>query len=314
MGSLFPLRGSVSADEDRDPRLVDLDEDTADEVFDALSSRTTRTIFLELHDQPQATSDLADVTDTSVQNVQYHLEKLTEAELIEVVDTWYSERGSEMNVYAPTDESLVLYAGRDKQSSLRTILRRLVGAVGTLVPVSIGVGWFAGRDSGGTRSGFESSFSGDPASVNQSGDERMTEAEAVESSGNDAGAADTSSDVSDTGNSDLDTQTEDLKQETSVSDVADLSEISDLQALSTTVDGKIDISSDQFLIEAGNQSVNTTARLQSSPNETALIVNPADLASLTTQSSGTDPVIVGLAFFLGGLFIMTVATVWSVWR
>jgi hypothetical protein len=216
-----------------------------------------------------------------------------------------------MNVYAPTDESLVLYAGRDKQSSLRTILRRLVGAVGTLVPVSIGVGWFAGRDGGEARSGLESGLSDDPSRADQSGDETATEAESGESSGDDAGAA---GDASDTDNSDLGIQTEDAEQETSASDIADLSEISDFEALSTTVEGKIDISSDQLLIEAGNQSVNTTARLQSSANETALTVNPADLASLTTQSSGADPVVAGLAFFLGGLFITTVATVWSVWR
>jgi DNA-binding transcriptional ArsR family regulator len=139
MSSLFPLRGSVEH-EQREPRLVELDEDTADEVFETLAARTTREIFLELHREPQTASDIADATDTSVQNAQYHLEKLGEADLIEVVDTWYSERGTEMNVYAPTDESLVLFAGEDTERSLGSVLKRLAGALGFLVPASVLVG------------------------------------------------------------------------------------------------------------------------------------------------------------------------------
>jgi hypothetical protein len=48
-----------------------------------------------------------------------------------------------MNVYAPTDEALVLFAGRDKQSSLRSVLERIVGALAVLLPMSAGVVWLA---------------------------------------------------------------------------------------------------------------------------------------------------------------------------
>jgi DNA-binding transcriptional ArsR family regulator len=137
MSSIFPLRETVTRDEQREPRLVDLDEENADEVFEALSSETTREIFLALHTSPQAASDLAEATGTSVQNVQYHLEKLTDADLVEVVDTWYSERGTEMKVYAPKDDSLVLFAGSDKRSTLRSLLDRVVGVFALLLPVSL---------------------------------------------------------------------------------------------------------------------------------------------------------------------------------
>jgi len=152
MSSLFPLRDTVTREAD-EPRLVDLDDETADEVFEALSSSTTRDIFLELHREPQTASDLADVTDTSVQNVQYHLEKLTDADLVEVVDTWYSARGSEMDVYAPTDESLVLFAGDDTTGSLRNILGRIAGVFALLLPASAAIGlatnWWIGRNGTG---------------------------------------------------------------------------------------------------------------------------------------------------------------------
>ena len=142
MSSIFPLRERVSLGDDRKPRLVSLDEETADEVFTALSAETTRKIFLALHEEPGTASDLAEATDTTVQNVQYHLEKLSDADLISVVDTWYSERGTEMKVYAPTDESLVLFAGKDEGNSLRQLLKRALGAFGVLVPASALVGLF----------------------------------------------------------------------------------------------------------------------------------------------------------------------------
>jgi len=165
MSSIFPLRDTVTRNEEREPRLVDLDEETADEVFEALSSGTTRTIFLSLHQNPQTASDLADETETSVQNVQYHLGKLKDTDLVEVVDTWYSERGTEMKVYAPKDDSLVLFAGRDKQSTLRSLLDRVAGVLTLLVPASIlaglGTHWSTGTQNGNQEIPVETT-TGDP--------------------------------------------------------------------------------------------------------------------------------------------------------
>ena len=145
MSSLFPLRGSVDLDDTREPKLVGMDEDVADDVFEALSSGTTRRIFGHLHEEPHTASDLADRTDTSVQNVQYHLGKLDDADLVDVVDTWYSERGTEMKVYAPADESLVVFAGGSERDRLRDLLKRAVGILAVLGPVAVLLGWFAGR-------------------------------------------------------------------------------------------------------------------------------------------------------------------------
>ena len=46
-----------------------------------------------------------------LQNVPYHLDRLCDAELIAPVNTWYSEKGKEMTVYAPTAERLVVRFG-----------------------------------------------------------------------------------------------------------------------------------------------------------------------------------------------------------
>jgi DNA-binding transcriptional ArsR family regulator len=139
MSQVFPLRSSVELG-DREPRLVDMDDERADEVFEALASGTTRRVLSALHEEPRTASDLAEVTDTSVQNAQYHLGKLQGVELIEPVDTWYSERGTEMTVYAPADEALVLFAGEDRSRSLRSLFKRVVGSVGLVALASLLVG------------------------------------------------------------------------------------------------------------------------------------------------------------------------------
>jgi len=144
MSQVFPLRSSVELG-DREPRLVDMDDERADEVFEALASGTTRRVLSALHEEPRTASDLAEVTDTSVQNAQYHLGKLQDVDLIEPVDTWYSERGTEMTVYAPADEALVLFAGEDRSRSLRSLFKRVVGSVGLVALASLLVGAVTGQ-------------------------------------------------------------------------------------------------------------------------------------------------------------------------
>lgn len=131
--SAFPLRWPTSPREDRHPEIVELGDERATEVFDALSSETARGLLSRLHDDPRTASDLADAVDTSVQNVQYHLKKFTNAGLVEVIDVWYSSRGTEMKVYGPTNKSLVLYTGESpNETPLRDMLSRLLGAVAVL--------------------------------------------------------------------------------------------------------------------------------------------------------------------------------------
>lgn len=134
---LLPLRSTVDRPP-AEPRLVSVDDDAADEVFAALSSRTARTILATLYDEPATASDLADAADTSLQNARYHLDKLVDAGLVEVVDTWYSERGTEMKVYAPANESVVVFAGGgDTRRRLREALGRLVGGLALLALASV---------------------------------------------------------------------------------------------------------------------------------------------------------------------------------
>ncbi len=138
--SLLPSRSEAEPPEDAGPRVIGLDSDDADDVLAALSSETARSLLGAIHDEPAPPSELADRVDTSLQNAQYHLGKLEDAGAIEVVDTAYSAKGREMDVYAPADQPLVVFAGdEDDGSTLRAALSRLLGAVGVLAFASLAV-------------------------------------------------------------------------------------------------------------------------------------------------------------------------------
>ncbi|POG56776.1 ArsR/SmtB family transcription factor [Haloferax marisrubri] len=135
MADLIPSSPGDPDDDrdDRDPRVVGLDSDEADDLLGAISSSTARSVLASLHESPATPSDLATEVDTSLQNVQYHLGNLSEAGLIEVADTRYSEKGREMKVYTPADRALVVVAGReDETKGLKGALTRLIGGVGVL--------------------------------------------------------------------------------------------------------------------------------------------------------------------------------------
>jgi len=156
MDKLLPFRKESTRDSG-EPELVEISDDAADEVLSALSSDTARAILSHLYEDPATASDLAEVVDTSLQNTRYHLERLESADVIEPVDTWYSSRGNEMTVYAPTGDPLIVTAGSEESTSrLRKLLYRLIGSVTLLTLASVTVDrllrWSGGSliDDGGT--------------------------------------------------------------------------------------------------------------------------------------------------------------------
>ena len=132
MSSLLPLKPTTPRLRERDaePKLVDFTDAEADEILSAVSSETARTILERIYEEPKTASEIAREIDSSIQNVSYHLDRLTDAGLVEVAETWYSGQGREMNVYAPVNGPLVLYAGAERATpSLTSALQRVFGAV-----------------------------------------------------------------------------------------------------------------------------------------------------------------------------------------
>lgn len=151
MAGLLPSSPDTAAAEDASPRIIGLDSDDADDLIAALSSETARELLAAFHEEPATPSAVADRVDTSLQNAQYHIRNLEEAELIEEIDTCYSEKGREMSVYAPRDRPLVVVASPEEETTdVAAALKRLLGAIGALGVASLVVerlvggpfGWF----------------------------------------------------------------------------------------------------------------------------------------------------------------------------
>ncbi|MFW6458773.1 MAG: ArsR/SmtB family transcription factor [Halodesulfurarchaeum sp.] len=127
-----------------EPRVISLEGSDVDAVFEALSSETRRGILGSLYDDPATPSELAKQTETSLQNVHYHLEKLSEVDLVESVGTRYSEKGAEMSVFAPTSDPLVVVEGETEREEIESRLRRIVGAISTIIVGSVLVQFLLG--------------------------------------------------------------------------------------------------------------------------------------------------------------------------
>jgi DNA-binding transcriptional ArsR family regulator len=142
MSGLLPpqLEGDVNVEDDGELRVLSLTDDDADDLIGSISSETARSILTALEDRPATASELADTVSTSLQNVRHHLGNLEEAGLIEVADTRYSVKGREMKVYAPTQDSLVVCVGSDKNKErFLDSLSRFVGLFALLAVSAVAV-------------------------------------------------------------------------------------------------------------------------------------------------------------------------------
>ncbi|WP_338737544.1 winged helix-turn-helix domain-containing protein [Haloplanus salilacus] len=141
MSGLLPRSESdVTPEESGEIRVLSLTDDDAERLIGSITSETARSILTALEDHPATASELAETVSTSLQNVRHHLGNLEEADLVEVADTRYSVKGREMNVYAPTQDSLVVCVGSDddKERFLDS-LDRTAGAVVVLAAAAFGV-------------------------------------------------------------------------------------------------------------------------------------------------------------------------------
>jgi DNA-binding transcriptional ArsR family regulator len=170
MGRLLPFKSEPTRTPD-EPRVLDLDDDATEEALSALSSDTARKILATLYEEPKTPPEIRDEVGTSLQNVHYHVERLEDADLIQPAGEGYSEKGTEMTIYAPESEALVLFAGQEHdRSRLKTALTRLLGSVGLLAVASLAVRRLFG-ESGGLLGDYGVSFGASSGSGAEGGDD-----------------------------------------------------------------------------------------------------------------------------------------------
>ncbi|WP_276254544.1 ArsR/SmtB family transcription factor [Halomontanus rarus] len=305
MARLFPLRSETPATEGQ-PRVVDLEDEDADAVFSALSSTTARRIYSRLNDEPGTPSDVAESIDSSIQNVRYHLENLEDAGLVEVVDTWYSSRGNEMSVYATADGPLIVTSDKSRADKLRDALSRYLGGVAVLAGASLflqygldnvlsAAQWrpsigFGSNDeaAGGNGNGAGAAGNGDGGASGNEGYNESTTRDEGDDAGADGDAADgeafDAERTDDEGDTDITverTESESLEAE-------------DAAEPTPEADGGTNFSGDDPTPTGTETEPVTTAA------DHAVDAGDTFLATLPP----------GLLFFLGGLLVLTVVTVW----
>lgn len=131
MARLFPSRTDSSVERDRNPSVLYVDDDRTAEMISTLSGDTALTVFRMLDGEALTASEIADRLDLSVQNASYHLENLQDADLVEIIDTCYSEKGREMEIFTATSEPKILVLGtEDDGRTARRAFTTLAGAIG----------------------------------------------------------------------------------------------------------------------------------------------------------------------------------------
>lgn len=140
MSKLLPTRTDATVERSGDPAVLCIDDEETRAVFSALSSETAHEVFCLLNEEPATPAAIADRLELSIQNVQYHLENLQDAGLIEVADTCYSEKGREMDVFVVSTEPILVFLGTDDdRPSLRRAFKSFASVVGpTAILLAIG--------------------------------------------------------------------------------------------------------------------------------------------------------------------------------
>ncbi|WP_226010046.1 ArsR/SmtB family transcription factor [Halomicrobium salinisoli] len=282
--SLLPSRGpETSTTQDGELQVVGVDEDVAP-LLDALSSETARSVLNAIYEDPGTPSEIADRLDMSIQKVSYHIDKLEEQELIAVAGTRYSEKGQEMTVYEPPEDPLVLFVGtEERKESLLTMVKRLLPVVGSLGIGSLLIDQLYGSGGllpsfGVTGSGGDSESGGQDLGYDDAGD------------AGDAGAGgDAVSRATETA---TDTPAP-TATETEGSDV--------LVAESTATE-----------TSAATETPVATETPTPVPDGGATPTPVQDVATEVAETAGSAGATLspGLAFFLGGLFVLAVVVAW----
>ncbi|MFC4543020.1 helix-turn-helix domain-containing protein [Halosolutus amylolyticus] len=300
MARLFPFRSEPST-RDGQPRVVDLEGEDADAVFGALSSTTAREIYARLDDEPGTPSDVADAIDSSIQNVRYHLEKLEDAGLVEVVDTWYSSRGNEMSVYATTDGPLIVTSDESTASQLKTAISRLIGGIGALAGGSLLVQYALTRQFGGVDAA-PADGGAEPAGGDEEDGEPMS---ATEDDGDTVDESADSGDGSDGEDGGDDFSAEEVEDhsggETEDAEEANGADAGDSGAADADDGGSAD---PEFDVDP-NGSENAT-----DPNGFFENIVDGGVEGVETVFGTMPP---GLLFFLGGLVVLLAVTAYWYW-
>ena len=110
--------------EKKEVRIVERGSPDALLISKAMSSPTAAELLDSLAAGPKTASELETETHYPLPTIQYHINNLLSANLIEVAGTRYSEKGRKMKIYAASDTLLVISPKLTTAEQIKPVLRR----------------------------------------------------------------------------------------------------------------------------------------------------------------------------------------------
>lgn len=315
--SLLPSRGpDTSTSQEGELQVVGVDDEVAP-LLDALNSETARAILNEIYAEPGTPSEIADRLDMSIQKVSYHIEKLEEQDLIDVAGTQYSEKGQEMTVYQPPDEPTVLFVGtEDRKRSLTTMVKRLLPVVGILALGSLVIeqlfGSFPslGLSAGSGADGSESSGAGDAGGSGGDGGFTSATADGANATGSTATETPTPTEVAtETTSGGGDIGIMEATETSSATSTAEGTAASTGEPIATETPNAVDATVEAAADTQTQTEVYHSTEMTPAQETTDMAVETTAQATDLAASGGFD-LSPGVAFFLGGLTVLVVLSVW----
>jgi DNA-binding transcriptional ArsR family regulator len=115
--------------------LVDLNESKTKKLAETITSITSRKILNHLAEKDHDTEkNIATTLSIPISTVHYHLQKLTEAKLLEVKEFHYSQKGREVNHYKLANKYIII--APKKVSGLREKLQGILPVALTALGIS----------------------------------------------------------------------------------------------------------------------------------------------------------------------------------
>lgn len=104
--------------------LVDLNEDKTKKLAETITSETSRKILNHLAEKEDSEANMAKELNFPISTVHYHLQKLTEANLVVVEEFHYSKKGREVNHYKLANKYIII--APKKVSGLKQALKNIL--------------------------------------------------------------------------------------------------------------------------------------------------------------------------------------------
>ncbi|RLG35843.1 hypothetical protein DRN98_00315 [Methanosarcinales archaeon] len=109
--------------------VLSLDDAESKKISQVIANDTARDILDLLADEPLSSTEISERLDIPLTTVQYNIEKLTEAGLIDVKAQRWSKKGRTIKIYGPRRRLLIIVPERIGKEDILGAVKRYIGVL-----------------------------------------------------------------------------------------------------------------------------------------------------------------------------------------